>query len=369
MLNNNEPKGGKSIVRVCFVIPTNFYLTPYLKMYTDILNKHNVEYDIIFWNRYEIDESIGEKNIYAFNKSMDEFSPKAVKFAGYSRFGKFTKKILKKNEYNRVFIMGTVLGVFLYPFLIREYSNKYILDIRDYSYENNKIFYKIEKKLIKGSLMTVISSEGYKNFLPPHEYVLVHNILDWHNLDKLGNNDKKRSSTIRIVYLGLVRFFEQDKKLITKLANDPRFHISYIGKNADKLKKFIKDNNIKNVTLEPKLSAQDTMQYYVEADVINNLYGNNTPVLDYALSNKLYHAAQMKMPILVCPNTYMEEISCKYDFGITVDLENESIADELYDKYNKINWDELNAGCIEFLEKVYSDNLKFEGSIIEVVKG
>jgi len=337
--------------------------------YTQIFDKNNIDYDIIYWNRHNINELVNCNNIYCYNNQFDETIPKIKKIKGYLRFANFAKNILITNKYDRVIIFGTVLGVFLYPFLRYKYDKKYILDIRDYSYENIKAFYYIERCLIRNSLGTIISSEGFKNFLPPHDYILVHNILDWDNFDKFNQAKKvKTKKTINIIYLGFVRFIEQNKKLISKLANDDRFHITYIGKNADKLEEFIAENNISNVTLNSRLLPEETMKHYLKADVINNLYGNNKPELDYALSNKLYHAAQLRIPILVCPNTFMQELSCKYNFGIIMDLDKDHVADELYYEFNNINWKKLYKGCENFLEKVKADNLKFEKSLEQMIK-
>ncbi len=356
-------------MKICFIVPNNLYLAPYLGRYTDILKKCNVGYDIIYWDRHGINELINEKNIYNFEKTMEESSSKIVKIINYYNFVRYIKNILKQNNYDRVFVMGSVLGVFLYPLLKKDYQRRYIIDIRDYTFEHIKIFYRIEKELISNSLATIISSDGYKKFLPSYDYVLAHNIVDWDDIDRWRiNSNFEQDKRIRISYIGLVRFLEKEKTLIAKFANDPRFHITFIGKNADKLEGFINDNNIKNVTLEPMLLPQDTLRYCSEANIINNIYGSGTPALDYALSNKLYLAAQMRKPILVCPNTYMEEISCEYNFGISLDIDKESIADELYEKYKKIEWDKLNIGCEEFLKKVSNDNKIFEKFIRRIIQ-
>jgi glycosyltransferase involved in cell wall biosynthesis len=349
-------------MKVGLAVPNNFFLTPYVKRYTDIFEREQVDYDIVYWNRHNIDESVRAKRVYAFTKPMDELEPKHLKLAKYFMFRRFVEQKFKETSYDRVFVFGAVLGVFLCPFLRKEYYKRYIVDIRDFSYEDNRVFYGLETKLLKGSLVTVISSEGYKEFLPPHDYVVVHNIVDWDNVEPRPTPDRARE-TIRIAYVGFVRFLEQNLRLIKSLANDGRFHLMYIGKNAEKLLDFVTKNGIANVTINSNLKPEDTMNCYTDADVVNNLYGNNTPALDHALSNRLYHAAQLKLPILVCPNTYMERISHEYKFGITVDLNKESFADSLYQQYHNIDWRMLRAGCDAFLEKVNHDNLAFEQAI------
>ena len=96
-----------------------------------------------------------------------------------------------------------------------------------------------------------------------------------------------------------------------------------------------------------------------------NLYGNGSPTVDYALSNKLYYAAQLRKPILVCPKTYMEKITTKYGFGFVLDLDKPLIKDELFKYYNSMNWDFFSENCVRFLEDVRRDDELFVNHVIE----
>jgi hypothetical protein len=44
--------------------------------------------------------------------------------------------------------------------------------------EKNTIFFQLEKGLLENAAFNVISSEGYKNFLPSGDYVIAHNELN-----------------------------------------------------------------------------------------------------------------------------------------------------------------------------------------------
>ena len=84
--------------------------------YTQIFDKNNIDYDIIYWNRHNINELVNCNNIYCYNNQFDETIPKIKRSKGIYDFGKLRKNILITNKYDRVIIFGTISRVFLYPF-------------------------------------------------------------------------------------------------------------------------------------------------------------------------------------------------------------------------------------------------------------
>ena len=164
------------------------------------------------------------------------------------------------------------------------------------------MIYHIEKKVIGKSLRTVISSEGYKKFLPPYDYLIAHNMrnLPADRVWKIQHRDTRRD-ILHIAFIGYVNYQEQHKKLILALKDDSRFRLSFIGTKAEELGTFCREHNVENVTLRGTFEADRILDFYRDVDMVNNLYGNHTPVLDYALSNKLYFAATLQIPILVYP--------------------------------------------------------------------
>lgn len=351
--------------RICFVSLNNLYLTPYINKYIDIIEE---PYDVIYWNRHRMKEDIKAENYYSFNLQIEDTASKAAKLLGYMKFRKFASDVLKKNNYDHVILLQTSVGVLLRSTLVSKYKWKYILDIRDYTFEKNIIFYKIVEQLVKYSSVNMISSKGYKEFLPPQDYINVHNDVKIENSTIEEFLKKSRSNdVIRISYIGLIRFLEQNKKVIMKFKDDSRFRLRFIGKNAKLLENFCVENNINNVDLIDQFPPEMTLHYYEETDIINNLYGNNSPLLEYALSNKLYYASKLRMPILVCKNTYMEQISMKYGFGYVFDFEDSEACDKLYDYYNSIDWNGLEEGCNSFNAVVDNENKAFEMEIKRLI--
>ena len=127
---------------------------------------------------------------------------------------------MKENESNKVILLSTLTGILLFDKL-KKYNKKYIFDIRDYSYEHIYVFRKIEKKLIKNSYFTAISSKGFKSFLPKHDYIVAHNF----NRNEMIEMPKfkKHDLPLKLVWNGTVRFFDFQKQYLDLLKNDIRF--------------------------------------------------------------------------------------------------------------------------------------------------
>ncbi|PFM94377.1 capsular biosynthesis protein [Bacillus sp. AFS075960] len=348
--------------KICFVCLSNMYLVPYLSKYEENIDN---PYDVIYWNRHGVKETSSAENLFPFEYQMNENLSKKQKLVGYIKFRAFAKSILEKNNYDGVIVLHTTTGILLKSVLKKYYKKKYIIDIRDYTMEKNPLFYAFEKDLIEHSALAVISSKGYESFLPKYDYVLSHNdisiskstIRDFRNT-KIINENK-----ISISFIGLIRFHEQNKKVIARFANDQRFVLNFIGADAFALRSYCENLKVSNVNLIDRFPPEKTMDYYKMTDMINNLYGNNSMLLDYALSNKLYYAALLGLPILVSPDTYMEEVACNYGFGYSVDLNSDTVCDDIYHYYRNIDWEEFYDSCDQFLLDVNADNEKFKKAI------
>lgn len=353
---------------VCFVFMGNLYLCPYINKY---LENMDCDFDIIYWNRDGIDENIKARNVYSFDYKLELEDGKWRKIKGYWHFMKCAGKVLGKNRYDGVILLQTIAGILLRRVLKKHYLGKFILDIRDYTLEKNCLFFLLEKDVINASTITVISSEGYRKFLPPFErYVVVHNnrTINDSVVVNIRNRQKERSKLI-IAFIGRILYQEQSKKLMNLFKNDTRFELWFIGADAEKLTSFCERNNISNVKISGRFLPENIMEYYKDVDIINNLYGNNDPRLDFALSNKLYFAAQLCMPILVCKGTYMEEISVGYGFGYTFDIDDEKACDKLWEYYHNIDWDNFREKCDTFLKKVEKDNHIFNMNLKKFIEG
>lgn len=330
--------------KVLFILADNVYLTPYLNKYIERIQS-KCDFKVMYWdkNDNEIIQSDKYIRFYEHNKLI-----------GYIKYKKEIINYLKNNSFDIIIPLHQIIFLLIGNFLLRNYKYKYIYDVRDYSYEKYYFVRKIQNKLVNKSIINIISSEGFKEFLPEAKYFITHNIPNVVN-KSIYDYDFYKHSPIRISYIGLIRFMDQNKKIIDFFKNDMRFEISFIGTNALELEEYCKENKVHNVNLVGTFDPKETMRFYDETDIIMNLYGNHTPLLDYAISNKFYYSILLKKPILVCKDTFMEKVSKEANVGFVMELENNEEKDNLYEYYRNIDIKDFEESCNQYLNKVYSD--------------
>lgn len=350
--------------KVCFLTMGNIELAPYIEIYMKYVEG---ACHIIFWDREGRGQRSDGNYYYRYNKQIKD-TDKVQKAIGYAGYKRFARRVLLENKFDLVICLQTCVALLLSDVLMSKYAGKFIVDIRDYSDEKIGLVYKREKRLFARAKKCVISSEGYKEFLPAGEYLIAHNLrqLPKDEVESIRNRETKRTR-LHIAYIGHCAYQEQYKKLLLNLKNDERFIVSFFGTRAEELEEFCRNNDIKNVRISGTFDAKDILQLYKDVDFVNNLYGNHTPVLDYALSNKLYFATELRIPILTCPDTYMAKVALHYGVGIAVNADDFNLGDCLYDYYMKLDWKKMSDGCQRFLDRAYKEQACFESYIRSVI--
>lgn len=352
-------------MEICVILPCNIYNAPFYKRYEKMIMERYEEFDFICWNRACIDEETkGVPILFNVRDSVNSGSPK--KIINYIKFGNFVKRKLTTKKYDKIIILGSYAGIMvqLARFLKKNYDQKYWLDIRDFTFENIGFYYRGMKMAIENSYNTAISSKGYQEFLPAYNYVIAHNI-DSENILKSKDirSDYMRQKQIRISFIGLIRYYDENKKLLNRLGNDNRFILQYYGMNSEELKLYCSEKNITNVDFHGRFLPEETALFYKKTDIINNVYGNNSVAFTTALSNKLYFSAGLRIPILVCPNTYMEEVTVGRGFGFAIDYNDAQIGDKLYKWYMELMKNNNDAKYNEFYDAVIEEDCKFENEL------
>lgn len=131
-----------------------------------------------------------------------------------------------------------------------------------------------------------------------------------------------------------MRYIDENIKLINLFANDKRYILQYFGTGSEKIKDYCERKDIKNIKTFGRFKPEETIKFYEQTDIINNVYGNNLIGLTTALSNKLYYSIKFKLPILVSKGTYMEKLTKKYGFSFTIKYD-EKYPDILFKEYNE----------------------------------
>lgn len=348
----------------------NLKYCPYLERYKEILDRNNIEYEVLYWNR-EASSKEYPDNYIEYKKKSKLNKNSYLKLFDFIRYKLWLNRVLKIKKYDKLIILSTLSGIINYKILTKMYKGKYIFDIRDYSYENNTIFYALEKEIIKSSKFTCISSEGFKNFLPKQfDYLSVHNFN--HNDISLTHDftKKTKEQTLNFVWMGAVRYFNHQKKIIDKLKNDSRFNIIYHGSGAEleEYKIYCKQNKINNITFTGEYDNDKKYELLKNVDIINNSYMSPKIMeVKYAISNKFYDGLIYKIPQLVEPNTFKHSKVMEKGIGIAIDPEDEFFADKLFRYYHGINEVEFKTNCSNELNNILEDDQHYINQILSFI--
>lgn len=334
-----------------------------ISLYTDIL-KGKAEVDLIYMDKYGEDEAFECDTKYRYVKVIDRNWNPVKKALCYMSFVPYAKKILNENNYDFIIVWNDV-AIFLFAdYLSKHYKGKYCVNIRDNMKYDVRIFRHRYEKCFLNSGFNTISSKGYLDFLPKKpEYYLIHSL----NLNALENMTihkriRNEAEPIRIGFIGYVRFFERNKKILNVFKNDNRFELHYYGKGAEILELYATNTGILNAKFHGSFPVSETAKYLERIDAINNLYGNETINLQKAISIKFYHALYSRIPILVSPNTYIGSLAQEIGIGFEVSDEdiNDSLPNRFYQWYRNLDYNDMNLNAAKYIASAKKDNQKLE---------
>lgn len=340
---------------------------PYVEVYENELKKANIQYECIFWDRFNDSLVSKNSNEYTVHVRCEPGISKFKKIIPMLKFKQQIEKILRKEHYTHIIVLTTLPGVLIHKILLKQYADKYILDIRDYSYEKYSWYKKIVEKLIANSYFTAISSNGFKTFLPQSNKIITcHNIGSDFPKEKEGV-DLKNKEKITIGFVGGIRYFEENCKLINVFANNPKYQLAYIGrKNLDcDLEAYCKRNNIKNVLFQGDFNNADKPEIYKGIDFINSVYGNGSLEVTTLLPNRLYDGILFKKPVLASKGTYLGKIVDEYKLGIVVDINEQNkkfieIVNTYINNFDKVAFVKK---CQKFQERILLEQKSFLNNI------
>lgn len=346
-------------MKIAILGATNIKHMSLISHYLDNIDLDKNQVDIIYTDKYDIEEKVdGITKYYKYSVNIDSswsFAKKAIK---YYRFKPFATKILKDNNYDFVIVWGSYTGHLFKNFLIKNFKERYILNIRDYFYEKNSVIYARMAQLINYSFITTISSEGFLEFLPnSSKYQTIYS-YNSKVINKANKNEKLTlNKPLKISFIGNIRFLEVNKNILDELKNDSRFLVQFFGTGSELLENYAKENNIKNVKFSGGFDISETYKFLNETDVINNLFGNKDIALDTALSIRMYYALFLNKPILTSKGTFTASQANQFGLGIEINTDNLSgLGNQIVNYFNKINNVQINKKIEKYISQVLMQN-------------
>lgn len=355
------------MIKVGILMFQNMQYAPFLKMYEKVLQAiEDVTYDVIY---YERDRSLGEiKDLHhialPWRGEGTLAASKAEKLANFILYRYYARDLLKKKKYDFLIVLTSFPAVLLTDYLTKYYAGRYLVDIRDYTQENFRPYFWLEKKVFSKAAMCVISSPGFVNFLPKQKYYTCHNIDADAATMKKNAFIKAAPSKIVVSYIGSISYEVQCKQFIDLVVNDERFEFHLYGNEANgtEVSEYVLQVNNPRVKMMGPFQPKDKPRIYAQSDLVFNCYGNDRALVQYAISNKYYDGAIFRKPLLVSPNTSMSEVSKNFAFAL--DLGNARDLENLYRWYQEIDGAAYTRYADDLIQKAIYENAE----LLSVVK-
>lgn len=321
---------------------------PYIENYTSVCKLHGIEYKICCWDKFNDGAVTVKDNVITIHKKCANGIKKLFDFYFVSMK---IKEILEQDRYTHLVIINSVWALLLYD-VLEKFKNKYILDIRDYKFEDKYFIPYIMKHIVNNSFFTTISSMGFSLFLPNSNKIIVnHNISNW-NYEEIEPTVSKYKKN-KIIFLGHIRYLDVNRKIINTFKNQNKYSLTYKGTYAIGCELGeMQDLFHSNVYFEGRFKNSDKPIIYKEYDLINSVYGNDEISVITLTPNRLYDCIIYKKPIIASKNTTLSEIVSRYDLGICVDLDTDNVVKKLDEYISTFDRKKFMNGCAAFREKV-----------------
>lgn len=335
---------------VGIVAANNIRYSPYIFYYTNILDELGIEYELIYANQNQLVEK--------FNKTSYpiEWDKNCLRSLEYYKFSRKVISIINRRRYDGLIMLTAITATYCSCFLKRNYTNRYIVDIRDYSHENIWLYNYLEKKAILSSSITVISSPMFKQFLPKFNYLICHNINFEVNSHKIWRKPSKNK--IVIGYVGSLTYKENCVALIKLIDDDDRFEFKIYGfePGEHRVERLVKSLNNSRIIYYGPYTPDEKGKIIDSVDILFNTYGNGCDLLDTALSNKLYDAFYYKKLLLTSPDTAMAQIGG--DIAYSIDYKFVNSLDDLYQWVIEKNVTDVQQFQDTMFMKFFNENMK-----------
>lgn len=350
-------------MRVAIIAFNDLKKCPYINPYASFCKENGIDFDVIYFNRSGTVESADYPTVPI------EWKSGRKKWLNFLSFRSLVIKHLKAVTYDFVIVLTTMPAVLLGGFLKKRFKGRYLVDIRDYTYEKILPYFWLEKRALSGSAMNVISSPGFKNFLPAGEYTLCHNASASYRIPAEYSFTPNPSGRIRIGYVGTIAYKSNCKRLIDLVLKDERFDFYFYGdeSGSKEVTEYVTSLSSDRIKAFGAYTPAEKVGIMENIDILFNVYGNSSQLVITALSNKLYDSFYMKLPLLTSPKTAMSEEASVYSFD--VDFDDKDILEKLYSWYYSIDGESFGKYGDDYLDKVFKDQDDFYKKLKATILG
>lgn len=355
-------------MKVLIVDTVSYDRAPYLQYYVNACKEKKVDFDLFLWNRESNGGLRKKHNVYTMNCICPFGGSKLRKMLPMLQYRKNLLRVLKRNKYTHLVLINTLAPVMISKYVLKHFSGKYILDIRDYTYERISYYKKIESQLVRNSDFTTISSRGFLQFVESNPKIIInHNISNMNQVAELPTLGPDK--TVSIGFVGSVRYQNENLMLINALKEE-NVLFKYIGPEVAgcNIQDYCEKNNIKNVEFYGKFTNDKKAEIYKSIDLINSLYGDSSLEVTTAVPNRYYDALLFKKPIIASKGTYLGRLVEKNKLGLSIDLKEPGLDIRLRDYIQQFDPIKFVRQCNDVLSIVMDEQRKYELRIMEFLK-
>lgn len=307
------------LMKTAIIILGNSWVCPYVNTYKNALEKLGCVYDVILWDRDGSDSSAPIR----FDSGRMNLDNPVLKSLAYIRYSRFIKKILLKNRYDRIVVSGPHLAILLSSFLRKRYKGKYIIDYRDIAVEQKRLFASAFSKALAGSYCNVISSPGFKEYLPGcYNYHISHNFDYDAAMRSLENSYPlwKGGLPLKVLTIGYIRNYCSNVKILQSLGNNNDYCLKFVGRGdaTGTLQGYALSHSVANVDFYGFYKKEDEVTFVRDCDFIN-IYFPDDIEHSAIMSNRFYLALIYKKPVIVTAGSIQASLAEKYGLGVVVD--------------------------------------------------
>ena len=256
-------------------------------------------------------------------------------------------------------------------YLLSHFRGRYMIDYRDLSIEQKPCLKQLFALMLRNSCANVISSPGYKRYLPKGDYIISHNFdinVVSEILNQTGDNPSvPPQDNIKVLTIGAIRDLSSNMEVVNALANKEGITLRFVGKGdaATQISEYCDNNNIKNVFFHGFYKKEEEPVFIKDADMLNIFYPyiktHNT-----ALSNRFYNSLIFKKPMIVNKDTTQGDYAEKYQVGLVV-RNCDNLAEAILDYFKSFDY-KYYANCCDRLLLSFLDDYKlFKEKVKEFV--
>ncbi len=273
-----------------------------------------------------------------------------------SRLGVFRKAIksISKDCNGKICFYGSLdIAIFATIYIKSRYLYE-VCDLTELVFNNSiirNILILINKSIIKKSINTIVTSEGFIDFfntIDKEKFCLIPNKVDPRCPLPIPKQILSQTNRLKIGFVGVIRFETVYNfiKVCSEINNGYELHLFGIYSEGDiyaeKIKKIVA--NTSSIYFHGRFkNPEDLPSIYSQIDLLLCTYPPTLGVR-YAEPNKLYEATYFRCPIIVNAQTFLAEKVKKIDVGYVVDALDEK------DIYKFIQ----TLSCLDYQRKVES---------------